>query len=202
MSWPAVSTLEPSGLFTPEELLDVLAYILATSPQTSGVQWIVGDIGMGEPGQSDVTGYTLPFGYIGLFNETVLWQTANGGRGGLSAGGVNGLDDWQSMVLLTVASAKHQYQPPIPANPPSGSPVNPASLGGLQPPFNEQPGWRLALQLNEGIKAVLRSNIVVGGEAASTRVTEVRPVFIAVAGSAYRAYRLTVQAQQRRRRGV
>lgn len=188
---PALLTL--SGTFTPEEMCDVLAYILATTPATSGVQWILGDVGMGEPAP-------LPFGYISLFNEQILWMTANGGRGGLAAGGVNGLDDWQDTVMLTVAFQKHNYVPPVIANPPVGGPTNQAQLG-MSPPYMEQPGWRLPLQLVEQIKYVLRQNIVVQGAATTTRVVESRPVLITVQGAIYRAQRITLQAQRRQRRG-
>lgn len=197
MSFPPVSSLQPSGAFTPEEALDVLAYILATdsatSPPTSSVQWIVGDVGMGPPTQ-------LPFGFISLFNEMIQWETSQGGRGGLSAGGSRGLDNWQSLVTLTVAFAKHDYVPPAAAQPPAASPVSAHSLG-VQPPFFEQPGWRLALQMNEAIKAVLRTNITLAGEVATTRVSEARYVLLTIEGSTYRAARCTVQAQQRRPRG-
>lgn len=182
-----------SGTFTPEEMLDVLAYILATNPATSGVEWILGDVGMGTPTQE-------PFGYISLFNEQVLWMTANGGRGGLSAGGVNGLDDWQDVVLLTIGFAKHSYVPPVQAAPPANGPTNPAQLGSL-PPYQEQPTWRLAIQLAEQIKFVMRQNIVLAGSVATTRVSEWRPVLLNLQGAMYRALRVTVQAQRRQSRG-
>src|ERR1700733_1465927 len=104
MTYPAVPSFVPTG--TPEEFLDVLAYLLATDtaqlPPTSEVSWIVGDVGMGPPP-------ALPFGFISVNNESVWWMTANGGRGGLSAGGANGLDDWQVVATLTVGFAKHDY---------------------------------------------------------------------------------------------
>lgn len=188
---PGVLTL--SGTYTPEEMLDVLAYLLAANPATSGIQWILGDVGMGTPTSE-------PFGYISLFNEQVRWMTANGGLGGLSAGGILGVDDWQDTVILTVAFAKHNYHSPQEATPPSNSPTNQANLGSL-PPYLEQPGWRPAIQLAEQMKFVLRQNIVLAGAAATTRVVEWRPVLLNLQGAMFRALRMTVQAQRRQRRG-
>lgn len=186
-------TIQPSSAKTPEEFLDVLAYTLATNPATSNVQWILGDVGMGKPTQ-------LPFGYISLFNEDVLWMTANGGTGGLASGGATGQDDWRMQVSITIAFQGHQYIEPVQAVPPAGSPVSAAALGG-PPPFMEQPQWRLSLQLAEAMKAVLRTNITVSGEIATSRITESRYLLQVIGGNEFRAFRLTVQAQQRRPRG-
>ncbi len=186
-------TIQPSGAYTPEEYLDVLAYTLATSPGTSGVQWILGDVGMGSPTR-------LPFAYISLFNEQTLWMTAQGGTGGLATGGMRGLDDWQMPTVITICAQAHDYITPIVASPPAGSPVSAAALG-TTPPFMEQPGWRLALQLAEAVKAVLRTNITMSGEIATSRVTESRPLLQTIDGKPYRAQRLTLVAQQRRPRG-
>lgn len=186
-------TIQPSAARTGEEYLDVLAYTFATSPGTSGVQWILGDVGMGSPTR-------LPFGYIALFNESVRWMTAQGGSGGLAAGGNRGLDDWDLTTIITVAFQAHDYISPTQAVPPAGSPVSTAALGSV-PPFLEQPGWRLALQLAEQVKIVLRTNITVSGEVATTRLTESRYLLQVIAGKTYRALRLTLAAQQRRPRG-
>jgi hypothetical protein len=184
--------LKLSGTYTSEEMLDVLAYLLASSPATSGVQWILGDVGMGTP-------TAVPFGYVSLLNSQIPWMTANGGRGGLSTGGVGGLDDWQDTVALTIAFAKHAYENPVQANPPANSPVNPAQLGSV-PPYKEQPSWRLTIQLVEQVKIVMRENIVIAGSAATTRVGEWRPVLLNVQGAMYRGLRITVQAQRRQPR--
>lgn len=200
-TYPPVSSLKVSGAFTMEEALDVLAYILQTSSMTTGtntvttaqVEWIVGDVNMGQPGP-------LPFGYIQPFNESVIWETAQGGRGGLAAGGNRGLDNWQMQILLTVIFAKHDYIPPKISTPPAGSPVSTAALG-IQPPFFEQPSYRMTMQMVETIKAVLRTNITIAGEVATTRVTESRYLLQNIEGALYRAARISLSVQQRRPRG-
>jgi hypothetical protein len=187
-----MSTLpQPSGSFSLEELLDMLAYILASNPLTSGIQWILGDVGMGAPSQ-------VPFGYISPYNESIRWSTAGGqaGLGGIAAG----LDDWDIPVVLTVAFQPHQYVPPVAAVPPPGSPFSSTSLGA-QPPYLEQPGFRRAVEINENVKAVMRTNITVGGEAITTRIAEARYILQDIQGQQYRACRITAQSQQRRRRG-
>jgi hypothetical protein len=153
---------------------------------------------MGPP--SDNPEVQLPWGYISALDESVKWETARGGIGGLAAPGPQGLDDWQIPVTLTVAFQQHQYVAPIRARPPAASPFNPAHLGS-QPPYFEQPGWRLAEEINQRIKGVLRTNIVVGGEVATTRVTESKFIRLAVQSAMFRASRITIVAQQRRTRG-
>lgn len=177
--------------------MDMLAYILATNALTSNIHWILGDVGMGNPSQ-------LPFGYIASFSETVRWETAMGGTGGLAAGGKQGLDDWLAPIVLTVAHEPHRYVPPQTAQPPSTSALYPGNLGiaaGAMP-YQEQPGWRKHLQTTQKLKGALRENIVIGGEAATTRITEARYVLQMVQNKLYRASRLTIQAQQRRVRGT
>lgn len=186
-------TIQPSGAFTPEEYADVLAYNLATNAATAGVEWILGDVGMGKPAR-------LPFGYITVFGEAVRWSTMQGGTGGLATGGNRGLDDWDLTVILTVAFQSHDYFPPGTATPPANSPVL-AVLNGAPVPYQEQPGWRLALQLNEQVKAALRSNPTNSGIGAASRVTESRYLLQNIDGSPYRACRITLSAQQRRPRG-
>lgn len=174
-----------------EELLDMLAFVLSMSPATREINWILGDVGMGNPAK-------LPFGYISNFNESVYWETA---RGGLSAAGPNGLDDWRGPVVLTVAFAPHQFVAPVTARPPPTSALYPGNLGVQALPYQEQPGWRTALEINQKVKGVLRENIVIAGEAATSTVTESRYVLQVIQGKLYRASRLTLQVQQRRQRG-
>jgi hypothetical protein len=175
-----------------EEFLDALAYLFATDPRTSAITWILGDVGMGAP-------TTLPFGYISQQSEAVKWMTSDG-RGGSGGGLAAGLDDWLIPVIITVAFQQHQYVSPAPATPPSGSPFTAMALGTAVP-YLEQPGWRTSLQTNQRIKDVLRTNIVVGGEVATTRITEARYILQVINSVAYRASRLTLSTQQRRVRG-
>jgi hypothetical protein len=184
---------QPSGSFSQEEFLDMLAYILATNPLTSNIQWILGDVGMGAPGR-------VPFGYIATFNEAVQWYTAAGraspGGGGIAAG----VDDWAITVVMTIAFTPHEWFPPQAATPPLGSPFNAVALGSA-PPYFEQPTFRVAIEINENVKAVLRTNITMGGEVATTRVVESRYLLQDIDGKQYRVCRITVAAQQRRARG-
>jgi hypothetical protein len=175
-----------------EELMDAFAYLLATTADTSGIAWILGDIGMGKPQQ-------LPFGYISQLNEAVNWYSANGGQGGLASAANTGLDDWQIQVALTVAYQQHQHVNPVLANPSAGS-----AFAGLdiQLPYQEQPGWRGTMKYVQQVKGTLRQNIVVGGFAATTRIVEAKPVQILVGDVLFRAVRITLQTQQRRRRGT
>lgn len=175
-----------------EEALDMLAYILATDSRTSGINWILGDVGMGSPS-------AVPFGYIGVRDESVNWSTAQGGAG--LPTGPTGLDDWLIPVLITVAFQPHQFIAPVTASPPVSSPFTAAHLA-VTPPYLEQPGFRTSLQINQKIKGVLRNNITVGGELATTRVTESRYLLQVIQGKLYRASRITCVAQQRRVRGT
>lgn len=175
-----------------EEAVDALAYLLATDPRTSGIQWIVGDVGMGNP-----TG--LPFAYVSVQTEQVKWYTANGkGPGGLAAG----LDDWLIPITLTVAVRKHQFEQPVVAAPPGASSIGAVltSVGAL--PYLEQPGWRAQVEVDQPIKDVLRTNITVGGYVATTNVTDSRPRLITIDKTLYRASVISIQAQQRRTRGT
>jgi hypothetical protein len=173
-----------------EEAMDAFAYLLATSEFTSDVDWILGDPGMGAP-------QDIPFGYVSCLNEQVKWYTANGGQGGI-ASGPSGVDDWNMQVVITVAYAQHQYVKPTTANPSAGSAFS--ALGDL--PYQEQPQWRAAQILVQKVKGALRSNIVVGGFVATTNVVESKPQLINLDGRLYRAMRLAVSTQQRRRRGT
>lgn len=174
-----------------EQFLDALAYLLATDPRTSSLTWILGDVGMGAPA-------ALPFAYISQQNESVKWYTASGGgSGGLAAG----LDDWDIPVVITIAFQQHEFVPPMPANPPNGSPFTAAALGH-PPPYLEQATWRISLQTTQLVKDVLRTNITVGGWVATTRVVEARPVLQAINNVIYRAMRITLATQQRRVRGT
>lgn len=186
-------TPQPSATPSFEEYLDLLAYSLATDARTQQVTWILGDVGMGTPQET-------PFGYLSPRNDKVRWITARGGTGGLS-GGVAGVDDWDMVVPITVAFEPHTYLDPVPAAPPAGSPVNPSVLGG-QPPFLEQPGYRTSIEIVNAVAAVLRSNITVYGEIATSTLVESTYVLQSINGKLYRAARLTVAAQQRRRRGT
>lgn len=186
---PVYPPLPSDPLRDLESLMDGLAYLLATDSRTSGIQWILGDVGMGAPAQ-------IPFGYISVITETVRWYTANGGQGGLAAG----LDDWEIPIVLTVAFEPHRYLPPVPSIPPITSPINPTNLG-LQPPYMEQPGWRNSLEITQKIKATLRTNVTVGGVATDTRIVESRYVLQSIQDTIFRATRMTIQTQQRRVRG-
>jgi hypothetical protein len=189
---------QPSGAQTQEEFLDMLAYVLCTSSSSlvSDILWILGDIGMGAPPK-------LPFGYISPVNESVLWYTADGrpgGGGGLAAG----LDDWTIPVALTVAFAPQQYVPPVTATPPFGSPLTAVALaaGGFPAAtYAEQPTFRQAMATGEAIKATLRENITMGGEVATTRITESRYILVEIQGKQYRCMRISIATQQRRVRG-
>lgn len=185
---------QPSGVYSQEEFLDMLAYALATDERTSGIQWILGEAGMGAP-------IAVPFAYISALNETTQWYTANG-RPGAGGGGIAaGVDDWLIPVGITVAITPHQYVPPTQAVPPVGSPLSAAALGS-PPPYLEQPGFRAATVAIENVKAVLRTNITVGGEVATTRVTDSRYLLVSIQGKPFRCARITLTAQQRRKRGV
>ena len=177
-----------------EEFLDMLAYMLATNEHTSEVLWIIGDVGMGAPQQT-------PFAYIAPRNDSIKWYSANGSSGGLPAPGPAGLDDHSMLVPITVAVQEHEFLKPIPAAPPATSPVGAAKLGGV-PPFFEQPGYRAAMEIQERIARALREDITVGGEVGTTTIVETTYVLQAIEGKAYRALRMTLSAQQRRRRGI
>jgi hypothetical protein len=185
-----VSLPAPSSAVSYEELVDMLAYMLATSTRTSEVVWIVGDVGMGAPQQT-------PFGYIAPRNDKIQWMTS----GGLPAPGTQGLDDHTLTVPITVAVEPHQYLQPVQAEPPAGSPLSAQSLG-VAPPFFEQPGYRASMRIADQITAALRENITLGGEVATTTIVETTYVLQRIEGDLFRALRLTVQAQQRRRRGT
>ena len=188
---------QPSGTPGYEEFLDMLAYMLATNSLTSEIAWIVGDVGMGAPQQT-------PFAYIVPRNDVIPWETANGQTGGLPTGGVAGLDMHQMTTPLVVAVQEHKYVKPVVAAPPAGSPVSAAALG-LQPgevPFFEQPGARAAMGIQHNITQVLRENITVGGEVATTRILETAYVLQVLEGKTYRALRLTLAGFQRRRRNT
>lgn len=177
-----------------EEFLDMLAYMLATNVHTSEIVWIVGDVGMGAPQQT-------PFAYIAPRNDAIKWYTANGSSGGLPAPGPAGLDDHLMLVPITVAVEQHKFLKPVAASPPASSPVSAQSLG-TAPPFFEQPGYRPAMEIQERITRALREDITVGGEVATTTIVETTYVLQIIGGETYRALRLTLQAQQRRRRGT
>ncbi len=184
-----MSSPVPSGAASFAEYLDMLAWLLSTDSRTSRITWILGDVGMGAPQHT-------PFAYISPFGESVRWYTT----GGLP-GGVTGVDDWDETVVMTVAFEPHRYVPPVHAVPPVSSPVSQQTLG-VAPAYWEQPGFRKAMETSAAVKAVLRANITVLGEIATSRVTEARYVLQVVQGKLYRAARITVAAQQRRRRGT
>jgi hypothetical protein len=177
--------------FTHEEAIDMLAYVLATNARTSEIEWIVGDVGMGAPQQT-------PFAYISPRADKILWETGGGQSGGLPTGS-RGIDMHQMLIPITVAVQEHQYLRPTTAAPPAASPLSAQSLG-TTPPFLEQPGYRLAMQYEDGIRQALRENIVLGGEVATTTIIETAYVLQVIEGKVYRALRITLQAQQRRRR--
>ena len=169
----------------------MLAYMLATNVNTKEVSWIIGDVGMGAPQQT-------PFAYIAPRNDNIAWKTANGSTGGMT-GGPHGLDDHTLVVPITVAVQPHSYLQPVEAKPPEGSPVSEHTLG-VQPPFWEQPGYRTAMELQDRIRLALRENITVGGEVITSTIVETTYVLQVIQADAYRALRITLQAQQRRRR--
>jgi hypothetical protein len=171
-----------------EEFLDMLAYALATNPLTSEITWIVGDVGMGAPQQT-------PFAYIAPRNDSIPWETTGGQSGGLPTG-QRGIDMHKMLVPITVAVQEHKYLKPAVATPPAESPL--ASLGPL--PFFEQPGYRVAMEIQENIVQALRENITVGGEVAGTNIIETTYVLQVIEGKTFRALRITLEAQQRRRR--
>ena len=173
-----------------EEALDAIAYLLATSAYSSQVNWILGDVGMGSPQQ-------LPYGYISHLNESVKWYSAAGGLGGMT-GGAAGVDDWIMPIVITIAYQQHRYVDPIPAAPSAGSAFS--GLGTL--PYMEQPGWREAQFYIQKVKAVLRTNITVGGFVATTQIVESKPVLMNINEILFRCVRITIQTQQRRRRGT
>jgi hypothetical protein len=176
-----------------EEFIDLLAYMLATNANTSEVLWIVGEVGMGAPKQT-------PFAYIAPRNDKIPWETANGSTGGLPTGPA-GFDMHQLLVPITVAIEPHKYLQPAVATPPAASPVSAQSLGQT-PPFFEQPGYRAAMGIQRRINQALREDITVGGEVATTNIVETTYVLQTIEGDIYRALRLTLMAQQRRRRGT
>ncbi len=169
----------------------MLAYMLATNPNTSEVAWIIGDVGMGAPQRT-------PFAYIAPRNDNIAWKTADGSRGGMT-GGPHGLDDHALIVPITVAVQPHSYLQPIEAVPPENSPVCKRALG-IQPPFYEQPGYRTAMELQDRVRIALRENITIGGEVMTTTIVETTYVLQAIESDSYRALRIILQAQQRRRR--
>ena len=174
-----------------ETLLDAYAYLLSTDSRTSGISWILGDVGMGAPANT-------PFGYISPQTENVIWYSANGGTGGLAAG--MGLDDWMIPIILTVCIAPHQFVAPVQAVPPPSSPFSLQTLGSA-PPYMEQPGWRTSLEITQNIEKVMRTNTTVGGAATDTRIVESRYVLVDIQNTLFRARRVVIQTQQRRRRG-
>lgn len=186
-------TLPQPVLPTVEEFIDMLAYMLATNPNTQEVMWIVGEVGMGAPQQT-------PFAFIAPRNDRITWETANGSTGGLP-GGPAGFDMHQILVPITVAVEQHKYLPPSAPKPPSSSPVSAQSLG-VQPPFFEQPGYRAAMGIQRRIAQALREDITIGGEVATTTIVETTYLLQTIEGDIYRALRVTLQAQQRRRRGT
>jgi hypothetical protein len=189
VTYPALP--QPSGTPNFEEFLDMLAYMLATNEHTEEVAWIIGDVGMGAPQQT-------PFGYIAPRNDNIPWLTANGSKGGLP-GGPRGLDDHLLVVPVTVAVQPHSYLQPVDAAPPEASPLSMQSLG-IQAPYFEQPGYRAAMDLQDRIRLALRENITIGGEVITTTIVETTYVLQKIEGDLFRALRITIQAQQRRRR--
>lgn len=187
------ATLPQPVAFTHEEAIDMLAYMLSTHERTKEITWIVGDVGMGAPQQT-------PFGYISPRNDKVMWESAGPQTGGLPTG-PRGIDMYESMIPLTVAVQQHQYLKPEAASPPVGNPLSQASLGVI-PPFFEQPGYRLAMQYEDRIKQALRENITLGGEVATTNIIETTYVLQSIEATLYRALRITILAQQRRKRDV
>lgn len=187
MTLPA--PVEPSV----EEFLDMLGYALATNANTSEVIWILGEVGMGKPDRT-------PFAYIAPRNDRITWETANGQTGGLPTGPM-GFDMHQLLVPITVAVEQHKYLTPAVATPPATSPISAASLGHA-PPFFEQPGYRASMDIQRRIGRALREDITLGGEVATTNIVETTYLLQVIEGDIYRAMRLTLQAQQRRRRGT
>lgn len=191
-----MSLPQPSATVSWEEALDFLAYALSTDARTSEVAWIVGDVGMGAPQET-------PFAYIAPRNDKIDWVTARGSTGGM-AGGPEGVDDHDLLIPIVVAFEPHRYIAPVAAEPPAASPVSAQSLGS-QPPFWEQPGYRTSMKILSNILAVLRSspsNITLGGEIITSTIIETTYVRLEIDGKLYRAARLTLRAQQRRRRGT
>jgi hypothetical protein len=184
---------QPSSSVTYEEFLDFLAYMLATSEETSEVNWIIGDVGMGAPQQT-------PFAYISPRNDRINWSTAKGSTGGLPAPGLAGMDDHLMLVPMTIAVEPHRYLKPVTADPPSSSPVSEANIGQTLP-FFEQPGYRTAMQLQGKLSTALRQNITVNGVVATTNIIETTYLLQEIEGKPFRALRIILQAQQRRRRG-
>lgn len=171
-----------------DELMDAFAWMLSTSPQTNDIQWILGDVGMGSPTQ-------LPFAYISRLNQAVKWSTANGSSGGLAAG----LDDWSLPIVITLVLTEHEFISPVTATPPAGN----VFANEPQPlPYFEQPGWRDVETDVNSVLSVLRENITVGGFAATTTVNECKPILLTIDQNLYRCERISIQAQQRRTRGV
>lgn len=171
-----------------EEALDFLAYYLQTHALTKEVTWIIGDVGMGAPLQT-------PFAYIAPRNDKIQWESAGGQSGGLPTG-QRGLDMHTMTVPITVAVQEHEYLKPVTASPPAESPLS--KLGVL--PFFEQPGYRAAMEIQENIVQALREEITLGGEVASTTIVETTYVLQQFEGKPYRALRMTLLIQQRRRR--
>jgi hypothetical protein len=182
---------QPSGTPSFEEFLDFLAFWLSTNEHTKETAWIIGDTGMGAPQQT-------PFGYIAPRNDSIPWMTADGSVGGMT-GGPHGVDDHLLLVALTIAVQPHAYLQPVEAAPPESSPLSKHSLGS-QPPYFEQPGYRAAMQLQDRLRRALRENITLGGEIATMRIIESAYVLQSIESDIYRALRITIQAQQRRRR--
>lgn len=178
---------------TYEEFLDMLSYMLATNPVTSEVLWIVGEVGMGAPQQT-------PFAYISPRNDKIPWETANGSTGGLPTGPA-GFDMHSMVVPVLLCIEEHKYLKPQAAAPPAASAVSAASLGA-PPPFFEQPGYRAAMGFQQRVTRALREDITVGGVVATTNIVETTYLLANVEGKVFRALRLTLQAQQRRRRGT
>lgn len=164
--------------------LDTLANYLATppifsnQPDTTVVHWVVGDIGMGGiPG--------LPVGFIAPLNDAILPY----GRGG-STGGPHGTDMDDYSVPMLLIEAEHVQQDAVISE----------VIEGAQ--FYEMPGYRGLIQLVEDVRKALRAEPTLGGVvAATTTITEARPMLINLDTKVYRGARMTLSAKARVSRG-
>lgn len=162
-------------------LLDTIANYLSTAPifpnqpDTTVVHWVVGDIGMGGiPG--------LPVGFISPLNDEITPY----GRGG-STGGPHGTDMDQYTIPMLIIQAEHNQEDAVQAQ-------------GLD--FYEMPGYRGLIQLMEDVRKALRAEPTMGGVvAATTTISEARPMLINLDNKIYRGARMTLTARARVSRG-
>lgn len=172
-----------------ESILDTLANylssppVLAAQPDTTTIEWVLGDIGMG-PTQA------IPVGFIAPLNLGVVPF----GRGG-SVGGRSGTDLLDFTIPMLIIEAEHDAKAE-PVNHVANAHTGEHASGE----FKEYPGYRGLIQFGEGVRRALRANIGLSGSVATSTITELRPVLIDLNNKLYRGSRLTLTARARRSR--